>query len=271
MDLIDAAILGLIEGLTEYLPVSSTGHLVVAQRLLRIPEGDAANAFAIVIQAGAIMAVLFLYHHRVASVLNGIIGRSREGLHMGLSLVAAFIPAAVAGLLAGDMVKHYLFNIPSIATAWFFWGVVLVGMALKHRSSDSTHGNDLEQLTIKMAFIIGLFQCLALWPGTSRSLVTILGGLAVGLNMTAAVEFSFLLGVITLGAATVKDSWDHGAVMISQFGWLALAVGFNVAAISAFLAVKWMVGYVSRRGMTVFGWYRIALSGLVALYLIIGD
>ncbi len=274
MDLFQALILGLVEGLTEYLPVSSTGHLLLTQRLMGIASSDAADAFAICIQAGAILAVLGLYRRRVAQMALGMLGRDAVGHRLALNILAAFIPAAVLGFILEKTIKKYLFGgdqwgLWPVVAAWFVGGVaiLLVSFIRRRQAKKKSVGLSLEDLTVRMAVIVGVAQCLAMWPGVSRSLITIVGGLLVGLSLPAAVEFSFLLGVLTLSAATAYDVLKHGREMFETFGALPLAVGFFAAWISAVLAVKWMVGYLNKHGMDVFGWYRVGLACMVAIWL----
>jgi undecaprenyl-diphosphatase len=266
MDLWDALILGLVEGLTEYLPVSSTGHLLIAQRLLGIEANEAANAYAIVIQAGAIAAVLGLYRRRVAQVTLGALGREPVGARIALALLVAFLPAATLGFLAGDAIESYLFGPWPIVFAWAAGGALLIAISPRLRASPGGHG--LELLTLRTAVIVGVAQCAALWPGVSRSLATILGGLAAGLSLVSAVEFSFLLGLLTLGAATAYKTLKSGAAMLEVYGATELAVGFVVAWFSATVSVKWMVSWLSRRGLAVFGYWRLFAAAVVAALLL---
>ena len=273
MDWWKALILGVVEGLTEYLPVSSTGHLLLTQRALGIPQSQSADAFAICIQVGAIVAVLGLYFSRVRQMIFGLVGRDAQGLRMAINVIAAFLPAAIIGLLLEKPIKKYLFGgeawgLWPIVAAWFFGGVAILAVSWWQASRQTkTHqpGLSLESLTWRMAIVVGLIQCIAMWPGVSRSLVTIVGGLIVGLSLPAAVEFSFLLGLLTLTAATVYDGLKYGEEMVQSFGLLALFFGFLGAWISAVLAVKWMVAYLKRHGMQIFGYYRIALAIVVTL------
>jgi undecaprenyl-diphosphatase len=273
MDWWKALILGVVEGLTEYLPVSSTGHLLLTQRALGIPQSQSADAFAICIQVGAIVAVLGLYFSRVRQMIFGLVGRDAQGLQMAINVIAAFLPAAIIGLLLEKPIKKYLFGgeawgLWPIVAAWFFGGVAILGVSWWQASRQTkTHqpGLSLESLTWRMAIVVGLIQCIAMWPGVSRSLVTIVGGVIVGLSLPAAVEFSFLLGLLTLTAATVYDGLKYGEEMVQSFGLLALFFGFLGAWISAVLAVKWMVAYLKRHGMQIFGYYRIALAIVVTL------
>ncbi len=260
MDPIQALLLGIVEGVTEYLPVSSTGHLILAQRLMGLGEGEANNAYAILVQFGAILAVVGLFRHRVLSVLNGLVGRDSNGLRLGINLAVAFLPAAVVGILAGSFIKHALFSLWVVAAAWIVGGVVLVILSRRRVGVAADAGFSIDSLTAKHALLIGLFQVIAMWPGVSRSLATILGGLSVGLSLVAAVEFSFLLGVVTLTAATAKEAVSSGQLVLSGLGEASVAIGLVAALVSAALAVRWMIGYLSRHSLEVFGWYRIALA-----------
>jgi undecaprenyl-diphosphatase len=278
MDWWKALILGVVEGLTEYLPVSSTGHLLLTQRALGIPQSESADAFAICIQVGAIVAVLGLYFSRVRQMVLGVVGRDAQGLQMATNVIAAFLPAAIIGLLLEKPIKKYLFGgeawgLWPIVAAWFFGGVAILVVSWWQASRQTkTHqaGLSLESLTWKMAIVVGLIQCIAMWPGVSRSLVTIVGGVIVGLSLPAAVEFSFLLGLLTLTAATVYDGLKYGEEMVQSFGPLALFFGFLGAWISAVLAVKWMVAYLKSHGMQIFGYYRIALAIVVTVLIFAG-
>jgi undecaprenyl-diphosphatase len=266
MDLIQALILGLVEGITEYLPVSSTGHLLIAQRLLGIPESVASNGYAIAIQAGAILAVLGIYRQRVGQMLRGLMGKDPAGQRLAGCIITAFVPAALLGMLFNDRIEQHLFGVKPVIAAWIVGGVAI--LVLSRWINARREGRDLSTLTAGSALVIGLFQCLAMWPGTSRSLVTILGGLLVGLSLSAAVEFAFLLGVLTLGAAAGYSAMKQGNGMIAAYGWPVLLAGFFTAWISAAIAVKWMVAYLNRHGMAVFAWWRFAAAGLAAIFLL---
>jgi undecaprenyl-diphosphatase len=266
MDLLQALILGLVEGITEYLPVSSTGHLLIAQRLLGIAEGSEANAYAIAIQGGAIVAVLGIYRKRVGGMVAGLAGRDAAGLNLSLCVLAAFLPAAILGLQFDDWIEAKLFGVKPVIAAWIVGGVAI--LALGRWIEKRREGLDLAQLTWRAAVIIGFVQVLAMWPGTSRSLVTILGGLAVGLSLAAAVEFAFLLGVLTLTAAAAYSVVKSGDGMLGAYGWPALLTGFFAAWISAALAVKWMVAWLNRHGLALFAWWRLAAAALAAWLLL---
>jgi undecaprenyl-diphosphatase len=278
-----AFILGVIEGITEYLPISSTGHLLVAQHLMGIgtqtaQEKAAADTFAICIQGGAILAVLGLYYKRVVQMIRGVLGQDPEGLKLAISILVGFLPAAVIGLILNDWIEEKLFGMWPVIFAWVFGGILILATAWwAKRSPRKGGGMDLLDITWKMALVIGLLQCVAMWPGTSRSLMTIVGGLLVGLSVKAAVEYSFLLGVLTLTAATAKkavwkvdgldasyDVWFGGTkLMWDTYGALPLIVGVIAATVSAAVAVKWLVSYLQSHGLSVFGWYRIVVGTLV--------
>tara|TARA_R110002111_G_scaffold262385_1_gene338306 strand:- start:142 stop:990 length:849 start_codon:yes stop_codon:yes gene_type:complete len=273
-----AIILGIVEGLTEYLPVSSTGHLLVVQELLGLTTGsdsakDAADAYAICIQAGAIVAVLGLYAGRIKQMALGVVGLDPAGQRLSMNIFAAFVPAAFIGLTLNDVIKENLFGPWPIVIAWLFGGAVILLADRWHAHRGDIkprEGMDLMDLTWRMALIIGFAQCLAMWPGVSRSLITIVAGVMVGLSLVSAVEFSFLLGVITLGAATCYDLMKHGRVMLENYGPVEMLLGSLAAFVSAVIAVKWMVSYLKKHGMAVFGYYRIAVALVVAIMLITG-
>ncbi len=267
-----AVILGLVEGLTEYLPVSSTGHLILAQRAMGIGGGETANAYAICIQAGAILAVLGLYAGRVKQMTLGLAGRDPDGLRLLGNLAAGLAPAVVLGLLLEKTIKTVLFGLWPVAAAWGVGGaaILLVARSMKRARPDAETGTALEDLTWRAALLIGLLQCLAMWPGTSRSLVTILGGVLVGMRLSAAVEFSFLLGVVTLTGAAGKDAVEYGPRIVAELGWGNTLLGIVVAAAAAAAAVTWMVTYLRRHSLAVFGWYRVALAAVVIALLLTG-
>lgn len=268
MNVWDSIALGIVEGLTEYLPVSSTGHLIITQYLLGLEPSEALNAFEVCIQGGAILAVLGLYFPRVVQMLKGVLGEDAAGLRLLVNLLIGFLPAAVVGLLCSGLIKEYLFNASTVMVSWAVGGIViLLYVWQRERKGKGQGGKALEDLTPGGALSIGLMQCVAMCPGVSRSLMTMLGGLAMGLSVSAAVEFSFLLGLITLGAATCHDAVKHGAEMVSTLGWAPMLVGTLVAWLSAWLAVKWMVGYLNRHSLAIFGWYRL-LAAAVMLMLI---
>jgi undecaprenyl-diphosphatase len=274
MEFWQSLLLGLVEGITEYLPVSSTGHLLIAERLMGIGLADdkiAADAFAISIQGGAIAAVMGLYYKQVWQMFLGLLGKSPAGLQLLIKLVIAFLPAAMTALTLEKWIKANLFGIQPIIIAWFTGGVLILATCWwKRRNPRAENQLTLADMTWRMALVIGLLQCVAMWPGTSRSLMTIVGGIVVGLRPKDAVEFSFLLGVMTLGAATAKDTLEYGSLMLQTFGMGNLLIGFIASTVSAALAVKWLVAYLQKHGMEIFGWYRIAIAAIAAILVTTG-
>lgn len=258
----EAVVLGVVEGLTEYLPVSSTAHLILAQRALGIDASEEANAFAICVQMGAIAAVLGVFFKRVRSMVLGVLGRDPEGRALALRVVAGFLPAAVLGKLFDKAIERRLFGLYPVVAAWFVGGLGI--LALHFTKRDRRPGRTLAELTLRDAAIIGLAQCLAMWPGTSRSLATLVAGLLVGLSLDAAVEYSFLLGLVTLSAASGYKLLKSGAVMFHAYGPVSLSLGFLAAAVSAVLAVRWMLSWLKGHGLWVFGVYRVLLALVVA-------
>lgn len=277
MELWQAVVLGLVEGITEYLPVSSTGHLILASALMKMDTAalkPAVDAFEVVIQMGAILAVVGLYWGRFVQMLRGVMGKDAAGLRLLINLVIAFLPAAVIGLVLHKTIKHYLFGPVPVAAALLAGGVYMIGVDRWKRAVPES-GGSIEELKPGGAFLIGLLQCVAMWPGMSRSMMTITGGYFAKLRVGAAAEFSFLLGVPTLLAAggldLAKDLWGahkNGTQnMFQVLGPVTCVVGLVVAAVSAAIAVKWLVGFLVRRGLAPFGVYRIAV-GVVMLVLI---
>lgn len=299
---LDAAILGLVEGITEYLPVSSTGHLILTNHLLGLDVdtpiydsegeailvedkesdglrpytmGEAAYAYVIVIQAGAIVAVVMLYWRTILNIALGCIGKSASGRKLAINLIVAFLPAAVIGLLLDDWIETHLGdNIHAVAGALIVGAFVMLGVERwrKHGRKASVppeDGPELHELSLKQSLIIGFIQCLAMWPGTSRSMATIVGGYLVGLSPKHAAEFSFLLGLITLTAASGYKFVSNGEQMLVALDVGPVLLGCLVAFVSAALAVKWLVGYLSKHGLALFAWYRIALA--VAVFVFLGS
>ncbi|MFI4861313.1 MAG: undecaprenyl-diphosphate phosphatase [Phycisphaerales bacterium JB063] len=260
-----AIILGIVEGLTEYLPVSSTGHLILASWALGL-SGDsvaqkrAIDSFNIVIQAGAIAAVLGLYRARVVQMCRGIMGKDAAGRKLAINLVIAFLPAAVLGPLLNDTIESALFKPWPVIGALFVGAWLMLAVAWNQKLLEGRSNLEVEDVSWRIALLIGFGQCIAMWPGTSRSMMTIVAALLLGLRAKAAAEFSFLLGLITLSAATCYSGYRGGTEMIEIFGWIPLIIGFLAATFSAALAVKWFVGFLTRNGLAPFGWYRLALA-----------
>lgn len=294
----DAIILGLVEGITEYLPISSTGHLIIANRLLALDSdtpilnnedqpvkvkdngklraytlSEAAYAYAIVIQAGAIAAVCLLYWQTLLAMALGILGKDEKGKKLAVHLIVAFVPAAILGLLLDSWIESLLGNnVTAVAVALLIGAVVMLWVErwrMTNAQTDSetknveSIGQSLETLTLSKSLIIGCFQCFALIPGTSRSMATIVGGYLAGLSPACAAEFSFLLGLITLSAASGYKLLTDGPEMLAALDLDAVLLGCFVAFVSAALAVKWLVGYLCKQGLAPFAWYRILLAILI--------
>ncbi len=277
MNLIDAILLGLVEGITEYLPVSSTGHLILTTWLLgldRPPEiKEATDTLNIVIQGGAILAVLGLYWSRVRQMFNGLIGRDPAGRHLLLAIIVAFIPAAVPGALFDKVIEAALMGPLTVSIALAAGGILMVIVGRGPRRKSMTDGpDDITEVPIKSALLIGLLQCIAMIPGTSRSMVTIVGGMLVGMRPKAAAEFSFLLGLPTLGGACVWKLIGNLTTaeqnLFQVLGVTEVLVAFVTATIASALAIAWLVNYLNRHGLAVFGWYRIVLAVIVAAALL---
>ncbi len=300
LDVGDAIVLGVVEGVTEFLPVSSTGHLIIANRMLGLeserqltdkagqplwhkppspkhPEGVpltlklAADTYAVVIQVGAIGAVVFLYWQQLFLMFGGLLGRSSAGLRLLRNIALAFLPMAVVGLLLHDLITRYLFSVWAVIGA-LVAGAILMLWAERWREAKTGIGRDkgdAADLSPQKSLGIGLAQCLALWPGTSRSMVTIVGGYLAGLGPAKAAEFSFLVGLPTLAGAALYKGVQSGPAMIEVFGWAHVLLGAGVAAISALIAVKFLVHFISRYGLAFFAYYRLVLALiLTVVYLI---
>ena len=261
MDLIywKALILGIVEGLTEFLPISSTGHLIVVGSLLDFND-ERGKLFEIVIQSAAILAVMWEYRAKLGSVLGGLVRNEEAARRFVTNVGIAFLPLALLGLMFGKHIKTALFNPITVATTSII-GALFILWAEKRKHT--VHVQTVDELSWRDALKIGFAQALALIPGTSRSGATIIGGLFFGLSRRAATEFTFFLAMPTLIAATVYELYKERALLTSEdLGmW---SVGFIASFVSAFLCVRWLLRYISTHDFTVFAWYRIAF-GLVVL------
>jgi undecaprenyl-diphosphatase len=279
----EAAVLGVVEGLTEYLPVSSTGHLILTDHFLDKAAGVestaktddnkiARNAYLVVIQGGAILAVFLIYWEKILSILMGLSGRNPRGLALGLKILVAFVPAALVGPFLDDLIEEKLFNSTAVCVALVLGALVMIGVEwrrsqLKKNFPDEKSAElplkQMEDLSYRASLFIGVMQCFAMWPGMSRSMVTIVGGYLSGLEAKAAAEFSFMLGLLTLSAASCYSllrSWD---VIAEQIEFGPALFGILVATIVAFLAVKWFVGFLTKHGMIGFAVYRLILATVI--------
>jgi undecaprenyl-diphosphatase len=259
-----AALLGLVEGLTEYLPVSSTGHLILAGHFLGI-RGEGSKSFEIVIQLGAILAVLVHYRKLLADRVAGLARGQTDAVRLFGALAIAFAPAAVVGVLLHRTIKERLFGPLPVAGALIAGGVLMIAVeAVRARRQGTTRGLDgLEHVTFGRALAIGLGQCLSLWPGASRSMCTIVTGQLSGLSTATAAEFSFLLALPTLGAATLYEGWKARHALLAGAGATDLAIGLVVSFVVAWAVIAGFLRYLKSRGLAPFGYYRILLGGVV--------
>lgn len=271
ISVIDAVILGIVEGLTEFLPVSSTGHLILAAGwigLYRNPGAKAGiDAFSIVIQSGALLAVAGIYAPQIRLILQGVGKQDPAGRRLLLLLLAGFLPAAIIGLSAGSWIKSALFGIGPVAVALAAGGLGMILIERRSRQkvalAPCRREKQIADMTVRSALVIGVAQCIAMWPGASRSMVTIMAARLLGFQPKAAAEFSFLLALPTLGGATLYEIYHQGPMLLHASGPAVLMVGLSVSCLVAWIAVKGFLSYLNRRGMEIFGWYRIALAGVL--------
>ncbi len=264
-----ALILGIVEGLTEFLPVSSTGHLIVAGSLLNFTD-EHAKTFDVVIQLGAILAVCWEFRRRIGSVVTGLPSRP-EARRFTLNVIIATIPAVVLGLLLEKTIKAALFSPVPVAFALVVGGVVILWAEARQRAQAREGGQakvarvtDVDDLSAMDALKVGLAQCFALIPGTSRSGSTIIGGMLFGLDRRVATEFSFFLAIPIMFGATAYELYkDWHLLSVDALG--VFAIGFVAAFISAFLCVRWLLRYIAGHDFTAFAWYRIGFGLLILL------
>jgi len=277
-----AVVTGVVEGVTEYLPVSSTGHMILSDGLICNVNKDpnvtvqgvvdrkgravsldrVADDYLVIIQLGAILAVVVAFFGRLRGLLLGVVRGERASLRLAFAMLVAFLPAGLLGFLFKDAITAHLFSVEVVAVALVVGGLAIL-IAEKFLPARAAEGDEVAALGWRSALTVGLCQCFALIPGTSRSLATILGGRVAGLSHAAATEFSFLVGLLTLSAASVYKAWSLGPALPQVYPAGPALVGLLIAAVTAFLSVRWLVGFVSRRGLGVFAWYRIALGGTI--------
>ncbi len=284
----DAFVLGIVEGLTEFLPVSSTGHLILANSFLKLDSEEplldsngspilndkaqpytlkaAADAYAIVIQIGAISAVAILYWKYILMILAGLIGRNPVGLKLAINLIMAFLPAAIIGLLLHDYIETYLFGVKPVIWALAVGALLMFAVQKYYKKLEASREKftKMEDLKLRDSLLIGILQCVAMFPGTSRSMMTILGGYLAKMRPADSARFSFLLGLITLSAASIFKMIKDGEAITQSLSFPPLALGLVVAFASSALSVKWLVGFLTRKGLAPFAWYRLAIAAILA-------
>jgi undecaprenyl-diphosphatase len=254
--------LGIVEGLTEYLPVSSTGHLILVSYFLG-SEGEGSKSFDIVIQFGAILAVVIHYRALLAERVRGLVLGRRESIDLAVALAIAFVPAAAMGFLLRKTIKQHLFGPLPVAAALIVGGVIMIVIERIRASRKVEGALGLDHVTPARALYIGLGQCFSLWPGASRSMCTIVAGQLAGLSTSTSAEFSFLLALPTLGAATIYELYKGRGALMGSVGASQLAVGLVVSFLVAWAVIAAFLRYLRHRGLEVFGYYRIVVALLV--------
>lgn len=270
MNLLDATLLGIVEGLTEFVPVSSTGHLILAGAALGLEKDPqlkaAVDAFDIVIQAGAWLACIWYYAplllDRWSDLRSTAPERRARAVQLLVALGTAFLPVVIVGLLGRKLIKSLLFGTAPVAVALAVGGVVMIGADLWLRKRPSP-GNSLDQIGLKTAALVGVFQCFSLAPGTSRSMATLIGGLVGGLNRRAAADFAFLLAIPVLGAATAYELLKEWRVLVDGIGPVAIAVGLIASFLTGWASIAVFLKLLTRVGLVPFGIYRILLAVVV--------
>lgn len=263
--LIQAVIMGIVEGVTEFLPISSTGYLILSADIMGFWTKEKVDLFVVVVQLGAILAVIYDYWGRLWHALVGLVTGKAEGLknprQLGLSIIVATIPVMILGFTFADEIKLYLFNPVTVAIMLIIGGLLIFYVENRPKIIIA---EEAEDVSLKTALMIGLIQCFALIPGTSRSGATIVGALWLGVSRKASAEFSFFLGIPVIVGAALLDLIKHGDVMTSSEDWLVLGVGTVVSFIVALLCIRLLVAWVSRRDFKVFAWLRI-ITGIIVL------
>lgn len=284
-DLFKVLILGIVEGLTEFLPISSTGHLILFGKFIELSPKEFSNAFFVIIQLGAILSVLYLYFNDLNPIGKYKIQEKVGDKYKSLSLkdkwklrdmptmrllakiIIGFLPAAVLGFLFDDLIDKYLFNEVTVSIALIFYGIIIILMEKKNKDSNFKY-NDLDDISLKTAFFIGVFQCLAMVPGTSRSAATIIGAMLLGCSRTSAAKFSFYLAIPTMLGATALKVIKIG-ISFGLWQWFLIIVGGIVSYIVALIVIKKFLSYIRNNDFTYFGIYRIILGILVLFIMFI--
>jgi undecaprenyl-diphosphatase len=262
LPLLSIVLLGIVEGLTEFLPVSSTGHLILAGEVIKVPQGT--ETFDIVIQLGAILAVVVLYRHRFGVVLAGLLRREEGAIRFTRNVLIGFLPSAVVGALAYNAIKAMLTQPLIVAVALILGGVAILAIErlVRHPTCDSVEG-----MSLRTSLGVGVIQCLSMIPGVSRSGATIMGALTLGVERRTAAEYSFFLAIPTMLGATTLALWkarhEMGDTQAS-----AIALGFFVSFVVAMIVIRWFLNVVQKHGFAPFAWYRIIVGGIALIWLL---
>lgn len=288
LDIIKVILLSVVEGVTEFLPVSSTGHLIIVNEFMQLKPESFANAFMVIIQLGAILSVVAIYWKKLnpfdksklkhgdwpeklkdKNTKNLFVKRTyywftnNKTVTLWIKIIVAVLPAMVLGLLFDDKIEALLFNYKPVAIALIFYGIVIIILEEINKKKDSYKYTDAGQVSYKTAFLIGCFQVLAMWPGTSRSAATIIGAMILGLSRPAAAEFSFFLAIPTMVGATLLKIFKIQALVLSQ--WLLILLGFILSYIVAYIVIKKFLTYVQKHDFKLFGYYRVGLGIIVLI------
>lgn len=265
--LIKAAVMGVVEGLTEFLPVSSTGHLILTSSLLGLANDEIMKTFEVVIQSGAILAIVIVYWQLIVKSFASF-GSDPKARRLIVNIVVGFLPAAVIGFLMIKVIKQYLFNGPVVGGA-FIVGALIILWVERGSATRRVRVHSIDEMTTADALKVGFIQCLGMIPGTSRSGSTIIGGMLVGLSRQVATEFSFFLAIPTMLGATTVELWkNRHALSGATVSWGLIGVGFVVAFFVALVVIRWFVGVVSKHGFQPFAWYRIIAGGAALIWLL---
>ena len=292
LDIIKVIILSIIEGITEFLPVSSTGHMILANEFVKLEPAEFSSSFMVIIQLGAILAVIAIYFNKlnpfsrdkfnkedmpahvnemsgIKKLINQIYFwfKYNHTANLWLKIVVAVIPSAVLGLLFDDMIEAKLFSAIPVAFALIVYGIIIIILENRNKEKTDYKYVSLLQIDFKTALMIGFFQVLAMWPGTSRSAATIIGAMILGLNRSQAADFSFFLAIPTMLGATLLKIFK--ATGITAYQWGLIALGFVVSFIVAYIVIKKFLAYIQKNDFKIFGYYRIVLGILVLLYFLV--
>ena len=269
LSIIKVFILSLVEGLTEFVPVSSTGHMIIVDNFLKLSSNkEFVSAFQIIIQLGAILSVVVYYWKRIFPFSKGNSKeKMMEIIQMWLKIVIAVLPAVVLGLLLDDIIEEHFFNPVTVSIMLVFYGIILVWLESKNKKK--VKYETIKNVPLKVAFGVGLFQCLAMIPGTSRSAATIIGGVLLGLNRVLATEFSFFLAIPTMiGASLLKIVKMGNSLMLSE--WFLIGIGFVLSFVVAYLVIKICMNYIKKHNFKIFGYYRIILGIIMIILYFVG-